>query len=127
MARVCRSGGTVSVEDLTASEDPKRAAVYNQWERLRDPSHVAALSLGQLVGRYREVALEIENVRSEQRPQDVEGWLGTAGTEPQAAQQVRLEIQNDWDRQSSGTPIYRDQDGRLCFVHRMVTVVGRKR
>src|SRR5215472_8527526 len=39
MCRVCRSGATIAVEDLYASELPPRASYYNQLERLRDHSH----------------------------------------------------------------------------------------
>ena len=33
MARVCRADGLVAVEDLIASEQPERAAYYNEFER----------------------------------------------------------------------------------------------
>jgi ubiquinone/menaquinone biosynthesis C-methylase UbiE len=36
MARVCRAGGTVLVEDLFVSENPQRAAYQNKFEILRD-------------------------------------------------------------------------------------------
>jgi ubiquinone/menaquinone biosynthesis C-methylase UbiE len=35
MSRVCRTGGTVAIEDLIASEDPERAGYHNRFERLR--------------------------------------------------------------------------------------------
>ncbi|MEE2636132.1 MAG: class I SAM-dependent methyltransferase [Acidobacteriota bacterium] len=127
MARVCRPGGKVAVEDLIASECADRAAYYDRWERLRDPSHVTALSLGQLIGLYRDAGLEIENLRWEQRRQDVERWLRTTDTPPETAEQVRQLIQADAEQHLSGTPVFRDDDARLCFLHRMVTTVGRKR
>jgi len=126
MVRVCRPGGKVVVEDLVASERGNRAAYSDRWERLRDPSHVAALSLGQLLALYREADLEIENLRWEQRRQDVERWLSTTDTLPSTAEQVRQLIQADADQHISGTPVFRDDNARLCFMHRMVTVVGRK-
>ncbi|MDZ8118232.1 class I SAM-dependent methyltransferase [Pontiella agarivorans] len=42
MVRVCRPGGTVLVADVSMPEDQVEA--FNQMERLRDPSHTAALS-----------------------------------------------------------------------------------
>ena len=125
MVRVCPPGGKVAIEDLIASEQPDRANYYNEWERLRDPSHTAALPLGQLVALYREAGLEVEHVRWERRPQEVERWLQTTRTPPGAAQQIRQLIQDDADQCISGTPIYRDDEGRLCFMHRLATVVGR--
>jgi ubiquinone/menaquinone biosynthesis C-methylase UbiE len=41
MARVCCADGLVVVEDLIASEQPERAAYYNEFERLRDTSHTS--------------------------------------------------------------------------------------
>jgi SAM-dependent methyltransferase len=48
MTRVCRPGGRLVIADVTASADPAIAAAFNQMERLRDPSHVRALSLTEL-------------------------------------------------------------------------------
>jgi ubiquinone/menaquinone biosynthesis C-methylase UbiE len=38
MARVCRSGGRVTLCDAVASSDPAKAAAFNGMERHRDPS-----------------------------------------------------------------------------------------
>ncbi len=126
MVRVCRPGGKITVQDMISSEQADRADYYNRWERLRDPSHTRALSLGQLVALYREAELEIENLQWEQRPQDVELWMRNSETPPETARSIRRLIQEDADQKISGTPIFHDDEGRLCFSHRMVTVVGRK-
>ncbi len=46
MKRVCRPGGRIVVIDATP--DAAKQAAYDAMERLRDPSHASALSLGQL-------------------------------------------------------------------------------
>ncbi len=48
MNRVCKTGGKVLVVDATASSDPEKAERFNRMERVRDPSHVRALTLAQL-------------------------------------------------------------------------------
>src|SRR6185295_7575971 len=53
MRRVCHPGGRVVVCDLTASEDPAKAAAFHRMEMLRDPSHARALSLGELRALFR--------------------------------------------------------------------------
>jgi ubiquinone/menaquinone biosynthesis C-methylase UbiE len=126
MVRVCRPGGKVAVEDMIASEQPNRAAYYNHWERLRDPSHVTALPVSRLVGCYQAEGLEIEAIQSEQRTQEVEQWMRNTQTPAEQAEEVRKLIQDDADQRLSGTPIFRNEDGQLCFKHRMVTVVGCK-
>jgi hypothetical protein len=70
--------------------------------------------------------LEIESLQSEQRTQDVEQWMRNTQTPPDTAQAIRQLILDDADQQISGTPIFHNAEGQLCFVHRMVTVVGRK-
>ena len=45
MVRVCSPGGRVAVVDVFTSS-PEQAEAFNRMERLRDPSHVRALSLG---------------------------------------------------------------------------------
>ncbi|MDB5970361.1 MAG: type 11 methyltransferase [Hydrocarboniphaga sp.] len=46
MARVCAPGGRVAVTDMAPAAD--KAEAFNASERLRDPSHVRALTLDQL-------------------------------------------------------------------------------
>ena len=126
MVRVCRSGGKVVVEDLIASERPTGADYYNHWERLRDPSHTTALSVSQLLAFYTAAGLEIDAIHSEHRAQDVEQWMRNSQTSAETAQEVRRLIQEDAAQHISGTPIFHNNEGQLCFMHRMVTVVGRK-
>ncbi|MCP3960641.1 MAG: methyltransferase domain-containing protein [bacterium] len=127
MVRVCRPGGKIAVQDMIASEQADRADYYNHWERLRDASHTKALSVGQLVALYGEAQLEIENLRWEQRVQDVELWMRNTETPYDTARRIRHLIQQDAAQEISGTPIFHDDEGRLCFIHRMVTVVGRRK
>lgn len=47
MVRVCAPGGRIVVADTCASPDPAKAARFNRLEKLRDPSHVRALSLAE--------------------------------------------------------------------------------
>jgi SAM-dependent methyltransferase len=57
MARVCAPGGRIIVVDTCASSDPMKAAQFNRLEKLRDPSHVRALPLGELQGLFRDAGL----------------------------------------------------------------------
>ncbi len=64
MARVCRADGLVAIEDLIASEQPERAAYYNEFERLRDTSHTSALALSELMRMTGAAGLEIARFTS---------------------------------------------------------------
>ena len=48
MVRVCRPDGRVAVMDMIASDDVEKSERFNRMERLRDPSHVEALTLAAL-------------------------------------------------------------------------------
>lgn len=127
MARVCRVGGTVLVEDIYGSEHPERAAYQDRWEKLRDPSHVRTLPISALVGSFREAGLEMEIVRTfEDICPEVERWLAT--TKPQAADadEVRRLLEEDRQKDLSGTRPFQDATGQLHFHARTVTLTGRR-
>ena len=55
MRRVCRPGGRLAVMDLTPPAD--KAEALDRFERLRDPSHVHALTPEELRGLGRDLGL----------------------------------------------------------------------
>ena len=57
MMRVCAPDGRVVVVDMYASENPTKAAEWNQLEKLRDPSHVRCLPLSELKAIFSTVGL----------------------------------------------------------------------
>jgi ubiquinone/menaquinone biosynthesis C-methylase UbiE len=125
MARVCRTGGTVAVEDLIVSEHPERAAYHNRFENLRDTSHTRAFPLSALLRIFAETGLEVEHVSTSKFPQHVERWLSNAKTPPDRAAETRALIKRDVQEDLSGTSPF-TKDGSLYFVHHIATVVGRK-
>ncbi len=125
MARVCREGGSVAVEDLITSEHPDRSEYQNRFERLRDPSHVRALPLTGLVGTLADAGLEVTQVYTDHLLPEVEEWLENAHPPPEAAARVRELVERDALEDLSGATPHR-HEGRLRFVQRTVTVVARK-
>ena len=57
MVRVCAPGGRILIVDTYAADDPVKAATFNRLEKLRDPSHVRCLGLGELQGLFRTAGL----------------------------------------------------------------------
>src|SRR3989442_9658821 len=53
--RVCAPGGRVVLVDVAASEDAAKAAAFNRVEKLRDPSHVRALTLAEMQALFAEL------------------------------------------------------------------------
>ena len=75
MRRVCRPEGRVIVVDMYASEEKAKAEAWNRLEVLRDPSHVRALSLGELTGLFRGAGLPEPTVGLYELRGDVQGLL----------------------------------------------------
>jgi len=127
MARVCRAGGTVVVEDIFASEHPERAAYQDRWEILRDPSHVRTLALSELLQLFRDAGLETDSVTTaDDLTPEVERWLATTKTPPERATEIRRLLEEDRLHDLSGTRPFQDATGRLFFHARTAILAGRK-
>lgn len=127
MARVCRAGGRVLVEDIYASEHPERAAYQDRWEILRDPSHVRTLSLSELLQLFRDVGLETDSVTTaDDLTPEVERWIATTKTPPDRATEIRRLLEEDRLHDLSGTRPFQDATGRLYFHARTAVLAGRK-
>ncbi len=127
MARVCRTGGTVLVEDIYASEHPGRAAYQDRWEILRDPSHVRTLALSELLQLFRNSGIETDSVATaDDLTPEVERWLATTKTPPERAVEIRRLLEEDRLHDLSGTRPCQDATGRLYFHARTAILAGRK-
>jgi SAM-dependent methyltransferase len=127
MARVCKPGGTVLVEDIYGSEHPERAAYQDRWEKLRDPSHVRTLPLSELLKLFHEAGLETDGVSTfEDLCPEVERWLATTKTTEAEAAEVRRLLEEDRLHDLSGTRPFQDATGQLHFHARIVTLTGRR-
>jgi ubiquinone/menaquinone biosynthesis C-methylase UbiE len=125
MARVCRAGGTLALEDLISSEDPARAEFYNEFERLRDTSHTRALALSETVQMLSRARCEIVRFTSHGMRNPVAPWLASAQTPPERAARVRAMLERDAAEDLSGArPV--KIGGELFFTHRIAIVVTRK-
>jgi ubiquinone/menaquinone biosynthesis C-methylase UbiE len=126
LRRVCRLNGKLALEDLIVSEHPARAAYQNQFERLRDPSHTAALSLSTFLSILTRARFEVEAVLTDDLLPDVEQWLANAQTLPAQAQAAREMIDEDRLHDRSGTRPFTDEQGHIRFHQRTALVTGRK-
>jgi ubiquinone/menaquinone biosynthesis C-methylase UbiE len=73
-ARVLRPGGTLAFADNIAVEDGTGAAFYNEYERIRDPSHHEVLPLSRLVALLEVAGLHVEATRSFAKEFAFEPW-----------------------------------------------------
>jgi ubiquinone/menaquinone biosynthesis C-methylase UbiE len=127
MARLCRSGGMVLVEDIYASEHSARAGYQDGWEILRDPSHVRALPLSELLHLFRDAGLETETVSTaDDLCPEVDRWMATTKVPAERAAEIRLLLEDDLQRDLSGTRPFRNAAGQMFFHARTVIVSGRR-
>ena len=127
MARVCRRGGMVLVEDIYGSEHAARAAYQDCWETLRDPSHVRALPLSELLHLFRDAGLETETVSTaDDLCPEIERWIATTKVTAERAAEIRLLLEDDLQHDLSGTRPFRDAAGQMFFHARTVIHSGRK-
>jgi len=108
MTRVVASAGRVVIEDTCAPEAPDLAALMNDWELRRDPSHVADRPPSGLRAMMEQCGLRVKTVSLALIPQLFDDWVRRSGVsaaetaalrasflgaspEARAAFQVRLE------------------------------------
>lgn len=75
MKRVTRRGGTIVVCDGIASDDPIKAAQFNRFEVLRDPSTVRFLTEAELRDAFAEAGLSIRAERRYRVAADLDGLM----------------------------------------------------
>lgn len=75
MVRVCRRDGLVAVIDNIVPADPPIAKAVNSFEKMRDPSHVRALTLQELSDLFQAVGLIVTHTETMRKPMDFYDWL----------------------------------------------------
>lgn len=125
MKRVCKSGSVVAVIDIAAPDDPELAISCNRYERMRDPSHTAALRREELESLFREAGLAVESTETLDVPVDFNRWIALTGSD----EAVERTIRGDLEAELAGGPATGmrpvRRDGALLFHHTYLKVIGR--
>jgi SAM-dependent methyltransferase len=79
MGRVVKSGGRVVLEDTCAPEVPALAALMNEWEVRRDPSHIADHPPSRLQMILETCGLTVKAVTMAHVPQEFNDWVRRGG------------------------------------------------
>jgi SAM-dependent methyltransferase len=121
MRRVCRPGGRVVVADTAPA--PDKADAFNYMERLRDPSHVRALSPGELLGLFAAAGLPSPRLRHEDLRYELESLLARSFPEKGNADRIRQLFAESLESDSLGVRAVRT-DGEIRFLFPTVIVVS---
>jgi ubiquinone/menaquinone biosynthesis C-methylase UbiE len=87
MKRVCMRKGRVVVIDATPASD--KVDMYNYVEKLRDPSHVKALTFAELQEMFKEIGLTIINTDSFKIEMEAERLLQASFPNPEDINKIR--------------------------------------
>jgi len=125
MVRVCAPGGRVVVVDTCASPDPVKAAEFNRLEKLRDPSHIRALSLAELQGLFDRAGLGEPRVAFSELRDEVRNLLARSfpnpGDEAEIVDMFTASAEND----SLGIPVRRDGE-RIEYAYPVAILAARR-
>ncbi len=123
MIRVCRPEGRVIVVDMYASEEKAKAEAWNRLEVLRDPSHVRALSLGELTGLFRDAGLPEPTVELYELRGDVRGLLARSFPLPGDADRITALFAAQTERDSMGIDVRREGEA-LHYAYRVAILAA---
>jgi ubiquinone/menaquinone biosynthesis C-methylase UbiE len=124
MVRVCSPGGRVAVIDVFTSS-PEQAEAYNRVEKLRDPSHVRALSLGELTALVHDAGLRNVQTAFFKLELALESLLAASFPNPGDADRIRQTFADDIGVDRLGVSAHR-RDGAIHFAFPIVAIVGKQ-
>jgi SAM-dependent methyltransferase len=124
MVRVCQPGGRVAVIDVFTSS-PEQAEAYNRVEKLRDPSHVRALSLEELTGLCHGAGLEDVKTSFYKLEVPLEELLSRSFPNPGDADRIRQIFAEDIGVDRLGVAAHRI-DGAIHFSFPIVVIACQK-
>jgi ubiquinone/menaquinone biosynthesis C-methylase UbiE len=129
MVRVTKNEGCVAVIDLIAPSDPQMAVRYNEYERLRDPSHTIALSKDPLEELIAGAKLTIREAKRLEVHVNVGRWLALTKAPAITAERIVSDLEAEIEGRGPATGLSpsRDASGELVFQQQWLIIVGIKK
>ena len=121
MKRVARKSGWICLIDITPAED--KADAFNAFEKLRDPSHVRALSMPELKLLARDAGLKNISLDFCGLERGLENQLSTSFPDPGSADKIRKIFEEDLHTQQLGVQS-RLVDGLIYYTYPVTLMVG---
>jgi ubiquinone/menaquinone biosynthesis C-methylase UbiE len=125
MARVTKAGGLVGLIDPVVPYERAAADAINAWEMLRDPSHVACLTVNGWSSLFCAANLDAVHINTFDVDVDFDDLMSRAGRDAKTTAELRRQLLHG----SAGLREFfkpREHEGRLIFTWPQVLIVGRK-
>ena len=123
MNRVCNIGGQIIVIDPTPP--PDKAEMYNHVEKLRDPSHVKALTICELDNLFERAGIPIWRKGSYTMKMELEDQLQASFPDPENVNKIHQLFIEDTKNDILGLKSYYDGD-KIFFSYPNSIFVGTK-
>lgn len=125
MARVAKAGGLVGLIDPVVPYERAVADEINAWELLRDPSHVACLTINGWASLFCAANLDANHINTFDVEIDFDDLMSRAGRDAKTIAELRRQLLQG----SAGLREFfkpKEAEGRLTFTWPQVLIVGKK-
>jgi len=126
MMRVTKPRARLLIADQISSEDPAKAALHNQIERLCDPTHVRALSESEFETLFASFGLEVAFRGRSTIDYTVSEWMSHGGPPEERAREIDRRMRDAIEGDRAGLAV-RVEGGELRFSHTAVAFLVTKR
>jgi len=123
MKRVCQEGGIVLVADTVTSPVVAQAAAFNRMERLRDPSHVRALSLAQMQALFNQAGLPAPQTAFYEMKTELEKLLEVSFPNAGDADRVRSIVKEAVGKDTLGVKVQQKGE-KIVFSYPIAVLVA---
>ncbi|SRR5579871_121961 len=127
MARIVRTGGRVVLDDTCAPEDRVLAALMDDWERRRDPSHVASYPPTRLREMFERCGLGVTDVVVTHVALRFNDWVRRAGVRAEQQASLRAALVGASPAARAAFRIRLEDDGDVSFGWDEIVILGVKR
>ncbi|HTL89735.1 MAG TPA: methyltransferase domain-containing protein [Leptolyngbya sp.] len=122
MIRVCRPGGRILIADVAPPLGKEDA--YNQFEKLRDPSHTRALTLEEFQSLVANANLQDVNLAFYKVEMELEQQLAASFPNPGDDEKIRQMLKDDLGIDRLGVAAHL-RDGEIHYAYPIAVIVAK--
>ena len=126
MARVCKSGGIIALDDNIVPPDKQTAGYINHFEKLRDPSHNWAYPSARLAAMMSDAGLKIEHSESFKKEMEFDPWADRMGASAETKAKLRQMLLEEAPPAAKEFWSPRIDGDKLYFDLTEAIIIGRK-